>query len=103
MATNVSYPQPVTVGTAAVQVTFNGPGIPNGVLLLQRNADAGSVYIGIDNTVSTTTGALVAKGIAGQAAPTPLPPTYFKPGGTYASGFWLISGTASQTVDVWPG
>lgn len=103
MATNVTYPQAVTVGTSAVQITFTGTAIQNAVLLLQRNGDAGNVYVGADSGVTTSTGTLVAKGVSGQTAPTPLPANLFRPGGVYSGGFWLVSGSSSQTVDVTPG
>lgn len=85
-----------TAGVAAIAVSFTV--VPQlGVKLLQRNADAGSVYLGTASDVTTSTGVLIPKGNPGEVDPLIVPAEHFK--GT-PTDLYLIASQASQTVDV---
>jgi hypothetical protein len=87
----------VVVGTGAVQITV--PGAPKkGVLLLQRSGDSDKIYFGFSSAVTTSTGVLVTKGDPGSVTSQYLIPAdaFISPG----LSFWVISGSASQNLDV---
>lgn len=87
----------VTVGTSAVDVNLpTTRRLKLGVLLLQRSADSGTVYWGTSDTITTSTGALVAKGSPGVTSTSLIPLEYFDGTNT----FYLIGSGAGQLVDV---
>jgi len=79
-------PGQTTVGTTAVQLTSESTPIKKGVVIKADDDNTGSVYIGKDNTVSTTTGFRLdaGQGIAIEVDD--------------ASKIWLVADADSQKV-----
>ncbi len=87
----------VTVGVTETTITLPVGFTPKlGVLLLQRSGDAGLIYWALATGVTTSTGALVSKGVPGSTN------QYFIPREVFESTrvLYVISGTAAQTLDV---
>ena len=68
-----------------------------GMRLLGRAANTGTVYLGFDSTVTTSTGTLVPKGDPGYAGPKTIPAEHFNaPGG---GDIYLVASAPGQIVD----
>jgi hypothetical protein len=94
--------QPITVGTAAVQIPVGNLGpnqYPSNIMkFAARAANSGTVYFGVSSSVATSgtaQGVLLSQ--AGSAAGTPNAPAYFQ---TSVQPLWLVASAASQVVDV---
>lgn len=90
-----------TVGTTAVQIADPTPTFPavanvvrtGTISLLARNANSGSVYVGLTSAVTTSTGVLIPT----QNSTSTTPPLVIQGAPTT---LYLIGSAASQIVDV---
>ena len=98
----ISGPTQVTVGTAAVDLTFTTD-FPNGILIVGDSANTGDVYFGVSSTVTTSTGAIIPKAATkgSWADRVPYPPP--APAGKFSSTtLYLIASASAQTVHIIP-
>lgn len=88
--------QQITVGTSPVEVTFDLKPT-EGVTLLARKVNTGSVYLGTAADVDSSSGVLVPRGDPGAVIPAVVSAEHFAqtPGTVF-----LVADAANQIVDV---
>lgn len=69
MAVEIVGDTVLTIGTTAVEITVLMAKVPNGILLVQRGDDSGTVHVGDDAGLTTTTAPPIPKGSYGSVSP----------------------------------